>query len=102
VQLPIDDESAAIYSVGQVSGMLGLQPAFLRRLDTEDVVRPGRSSGGQRRYSRSDITTVARVADMAADGFSLNGIRRILELEIEVATLKHELATERQQSETHG
>ena len=78
--------------------MLGLQPAFLRRLDTEDVVRPGRSSGGQRRYSRSDITTVARAADMASDGFSLAGIRRVLELELEVRALQAELDAERRKN----
>jgi MerR family transcriptional regulator/heat shock protein HspR len=95
MQLPIDDEHAPIYSVGQVSGMLGLQPAFLRRLDTEDVVRPGRSTGGQRRYSRSDITTVQRVAGLASDGCTLAGIRRVLELEMQVAALQAELEAER-------
>jgi len=95
VSLPIDDEHAPIYSVGQVSGMLGLQPAFLRRLDAEDVVRPGRSAGGQRRYSRSDITAVQRVADLASDGFTLAGIRRVLELETQVAVLQAELEAER-------
>jgi len=95
VSLPIDDEHAPIYSVGQVSGMLGLQPAFLRRLDAQDVVRPGRSAGGQRRYSRSDITAVQRVADLASDGFTLAGIRRVLELETQVAVLQAELEAER-------
>jgi DNA-binding transcriptional MerR regulator len=98
VELPIDDEHAPLYSVGQVSDMLGVQAAFLRRLDTEDVVRPGRSLGGQRRYSRSEVTTVARVADMASDGFGLNGIRRILELEDHVAALQTELAAERERT----
>ena len=55
--LPIDDEHAPIYSVGQVAGMLGVQPAFVRRLDTEAVVQPARSDGGQRRYSRAEIDT---------------------------------------------
>lgn len=95
MDLPIDDEHAPLYSVGQVSGMLGLQPAFLRRLDTEDVVSPGRSPGGQRRYSRSDITTVRHAADLASGGLSLAGVRRILKLEAEVSALQAELAVER-------
>ncbi len=98
MDLPIDDEHAPLYSVGQVTDMLGVQPAFLRRLDSEDVVRPGRSLGGQRRYSRSEVTTVARVAGMASDGFGLAGIRRILELENTVAALQDELAVERRRT----
>jgi MerR family transcriptional regulator/heat shock protein HspR len=89
---PFDDEHAAIYSVGQVAGMLGVQPAFLRRLDTEQVVEPARSDGGQRRYSRSEIERVQQVAAMADEGMTLAGIRRILELEAEITLLKHELA----------
>lgn len=100
MDLPIDDEHAPLYSVGQVSDMLGVQAAFLRRLDTEDVVRPGRSLGGQRRYSRSEVTTVARVAGMASEGFGLVGIRRILELEKHVTDLQDELAVERRRTVT--
>jgi len=74
--LPIDDPLAPIYSVGQVADMLGLQPAFVRRLDTESVVQPARSIGGQRRYSRADIDQVQQVWTMAGEGMSLAGIRR--------------------------
>jgi DNA-binding transcriptional MerR regulator len=94
VDLPIDDENAALYSVGQVADMLGVQPAFLRRLDLERVVQPARSDGGQRRYSRAEIVQVRRVSEMAAEGMSLAGIRRILELEVEVADLKRQVASE--------
>ena len=95
MDLPIDDAHAPLYSVGQVAGMLGVQPAFLRRLDTEQVVQPARSDGGQRRYTRAEISRVQQVSALASDGMTLSGIRRILELEAEVAELKRRLEAER-------
>ena len=89
--LPFDDEHAPLYTVGQVADMLGVQPAFLRRVDLEAVVQPARSEGGQRRYSRHDIGQVQRVSAMAGEGMTLAGIRRILALEAEVADLKRQL-----------
>jgi MerR family transcriptional regulator, heat shock protein HspR len=91
--LPFDDEHAALYSVGQVADMLGVQPAFVRRLDSEHVVEPSRSEGGQRRYSRAEIECVQRVATMADQGMSLAGIRRILVLEAQVEKLKRQLSS---------
>jgi MerR family transcriptional regulator/heat shock protein HspR len=93
--LPIDDRDAAMFTVGQVAEMLGVQPAFLRRLDTEEVVQPARSAGGQRRYSRVDIGQVERVTELTAEGLTLAGIRRLLVLEAEVAMLRRQLAAER-------
>ena len=90
--LPFDDELAPLYTVGQVAGMLDVQPAYLRRLDVEQVVQPARSDGGQRRYSRADIGAVQHVTTMAGEGMTLAGIRRILALEAEVADLKRQLA----------
>ncbi len=92
---PLDDPSAAIYTVGQVSSMLGVQPAFVRRLDTECVVQPERSEGGQRRYSRTNINTIQQVSAMAGEGMTLPGIRRILALEAEVASLRKQLTARR-------
>ena len=94
MDLPIDDENAPLYAVGQVAHMLGVQPAFLRRWDVEQGIQPARSEGGQRRYSRAEIVQVQRVWEMAGEGVSLAGIRRILELEIEVAGLKRQIADE--------
>lgn len=75
--------------------MLGVQPAFLRRLDLEEVVCPARSDGGQRRYSRTEIGQVQKVSEMAGEGMTLAGIRRILVLEAEVADLQRRLAKAR-------
>jgi MerR family transcriptional regulator, heat shock protein HspR len=79
--LPIDDSRAALYTVGQVATMLSVQQAFLRRLDEHEVVSPSRSPGGQRRYSRQEITLVQYVVRLTDEGMTLAAIRRILELE---------------------
>jgi DNA-binding transcriptional MerR regulator len=89
---PLDDEDAPRFAVGQVAEMLDVQPAFVRRLDSEEVVQPARSAGGQRRYSRADIDQVRRVAEMADAGMTLVGIRRIFELEVELAEVRVQLA----------
>ncbi len=85
------DPTAAIFSVGQVAEMLGVQSAFVRRLDTEHVVEPARSAGGQRRYSQMEIERVEQVAAMADEGHTLISIRRILALETELASLRSEI-----------
>jgi MerR family transcriptional regulator, heat shock protein HspR len=90
--LPFDDRHAPLYTVGQVAEMLSVQPAYLRRLDSEEVVQPTRSAGGQRRYSQDQIRTVEKAAKLASEGMTLAGIRRILVLEAEVRDLQRQLA----------
>jgi len=88
--LPFDDENLPLFTVGQVSAMLEIQQAFLRRLDTLGVVQPSRSSGGQRRYTRNEITVVQYVVRLADEGMTLPAIRRILQLEMRVQELEAE------------
>ena len=95
--LPLDDENLPLFTVGQVSIMLEVQQAFLRRLDQKGVVSPSRSEGKQRRYSRREITVVQYVVQLADQGVSLAGIRRILELEAQVQELGRECAVLRAQ-----
>jgi DNA-binding transcriptional MerR regulator len=90
VTAPFDDE-LAIFTVGQVASMLCVQAAFVRRLDAEQVVEPARSDGGHRRYSRRQMFQVQRVSEMAGEGLTLAGIRRILVLEAEVADLRRQV-----------
>jgi DNA-binding transcriptional MerR regulator len=88
--LPIDDENLPLFTVGQVAATLEVQHAFLRRLDEFGVVRPSRSAGGQRRYTRHEVTTVAYVVRLVEDGLTLPGVRRVLELEERVRRLEAE------------
>jgi MerR family transcriptional regulator/heat shock protein HspR len=80
-----DDENAPLYTVGQVAEMLSLKQAFLRRIDELRVVSPQRSAGRQRRYTRVEIRIIQQVASMADEGMTLSAIRRIIELEQQLA-----------------
>lgn len=93
-----DDEHAPLYTVGQVCDMLDIQPAFLRRLDAEDIVSPARSEGRHRRYSRQQILDVEHVLSLTGDGLSLAGVRRVLLLEAEVNALRQQIEEMNQQN----
>jgi MerR family transcriptional regulator/heat shock protein HspR len=88
--LPLDDANMPLFTVGQVSEMLEVQQAFLRRLDEFRVVRPSRSAGGQRRYTRNEIVAVRYVVELMGDGLTLAAIRRVFELESRVRHLEAE------------
>jgi DNA-binding transcriptional MerR regulator len=82
---PLDDEHAPLYTVGQVAQMLAVKQAFLRRIDELQVVSPRRSRGNQRRYTRYEVRVIEQVALMADQGMTLQAIRRIIELERQLA-----------------
>lgn len=95
----LSDKQLPLFSVGQVASMLDVQPAFLRRLDSEEVVQPARTTGGQRRYSQNQIHEVQRVIGLASEGLTLAGIKKLLLLEAEVEILKSQLALYKEQSD---
>lgn len=86
----LDDENAPLYTVGQVAQMLAVKQAFLRRVDELRVVSPQRSAGGQRRYTRVEIRIIQQVVTMADEGMTMPAIRRIIELEQQLAQVTRE------------
>ena len=90
----VPDDVAPLFTVSQAASMLDMQPAFIRRLDTEGVVCPARSVGGQRRYSRAELGHIAALAALMSEGMTLVGAQRIIELENEVAELRRQLAAD--------
>jgi MerR family transcriptional regulator, heat shock protein HspR len=92
---PFPGEAVPLYTVGQVADMLGVQAAFLRRLDTLDVVSPSRSAGGQRRYTRLEIDDIHAVTELIGEGCTLPAVQRILALQAEVEDLRRQLAHRR-------
>jgi DNA-binding transcriptional MerR regulator len=87
---PFDDENQPLYTVGQVAEMLAVKQAFLRRVDQLQVVSPSRSTGGQRRYTRIEVRIIQQVATMADEGMTMAAIRKIIELQEQLAEMIRE------------
>jgi MerR family transcriptional regulator/heat shock protein HspR len=77
-----------VYVISVAAELTGLHPQTLRQYDRAGLVSPGRTGGGGRRYSLRDIELLREVADLTAAGIGLEGVRRILELEHQVAALR--------------
>jgi MerR family transcriptional regulator/heat shock protein HspR len=77
-----------VYVISVAAELTGLHPQTLRQYDRAGLVSPGRTGGGGRRYSLRDIELLREVADLTASGTGLEGVRRILELEDQVAGLR--------------
>lgn len=83
----LDDDDYPAYTTGLAAELLGVQPAFLRSLDAAGLLTPNRSPGGQRRYSRAELTLALRVRELLDVNMPLVAAIRIVSLErqLEVA-----------------
>jgi len=68
------------YRIGEVSGIVGVEPHVLRYWESEfRSVRPQKSARGQRIYSRRDVETLLKVKELLyAHRFTIAGARRKL------------------------
>jgi MerR family transcriptional regulator, heat shock protein HspR len=88
----IDDEDYPAMSMGQAAELLGVQPAFLRSLDAANVLQPGRSTGGHRRYSRRELRLAARIRSLSHEGLSLDAAHRIVMLQDQLEAARQRIA----------
>jgi MerR family transcriptional regulator, heat shock protein HspR len=90
--LPVDDPDHPLYTMAQVTQTLGVTAPVLRRWERVGLVRPERTAGGQRRYSRREIERLRHVAQLVGEGMTTGGIRRVLDLEQRIGELEDRLA----------
>ena len=82
----------AVYVISVAAELAGMHPQTLRIYERRGLVQPARSQGGNRRYSDVDIDRLRRIQELAGEGMNLEGIRRVMALELEVARLRDENA----------
>jgi len=80
-----------VYVISVAAQLAGMHPQTLRTYDRLGLVVPVRTTGRGRRYSARDIALLREVQRLSQEeGVNLEGIRRILELERLVATLREQ------------
>jgi MerR family transcriptional regulator, heat shock protein HspR len=80
-----------VFAISVAAQLSGLHPQTLRIYEREGLVEPGRSAGGTRLYSGSDVTRLREIAVLIDGGLNIAGIKRVLELQEEVRHLKAEV-----------
>ncbi len=81
------DETTPILPIAMAAELAGMHPQTLRQYDRLGLVSPSRTSGQSRRYSMRDVALLREVQQLSNEGVSLEGIRRIINLEQHVASL---------------
>ncbi|MDA8300880.1 MAG: helix-turn-helix transcriptional regulator [Actinomycetota bacterium] len=85
------DRPMAVYVISVAAELAGVHPQTLRIYERKGLLGPARTLGGSRRYSDEDIALLRRIQDLTSSGLNLEGVRRVIELEAEVARLRKEL-----------
>jgi MerR family transcriptional regulator, heat shock protein HspR len=89
------DQTMAVYVISVAAELAGVHPQTLRIYERKGLLGPARTLGGSRRYSDKDIALLRRIQELTSAGLNLEGVRRVIELEDEVARLHQELADAR-------
>ena len=101
-----DRHHHAVYVISVFAEIAGVHPQTLRNYERSGLLNPQRTSGGSRRFSEADLAALRRIQDLTNEGVNLEGVKRIMKLEADVARLQEELAARTQEArsslaETH-
>jgi MerR family transcriptional regulator, heat shock protein HspR len=88
----------AVYVISVAAELAGVHPQTLRIYERRGLLDPARTGGGSRRYSEADIEQLRRIQDLTNAGLNLEGVRRVIELEAEVAQLRQDLEETRREA----
>lgn len=86
------DFDQPIFVISVAAQLADMHPQTLRQYDRLGIVSPSRAPGKSRRYSQRDVTMLREVQRLSQEGVSLEGIKRILQLENQVAALQRRVS----------
>lgn len=77
-----------VFVISVAAELAGMHPQTLRQYDRLGLVQPSRAPGKARRYSERDVQKLQEIQELSQSGVSLEGIKRVMELENQVEALK--------------
>jgi MerR family transcriptional regulator/heat shock protein HspR len=86
------DPNHAVFVISIAAELAGVHPQTLRIYERKGLLDPARTGGGSRRYSEVDIARLQRIQELTNEGLNLAGVKRVLELEEQVAELRQRMA----------
>jgi MerR family transcriptional regulator, heat shock protein HspR len=90
-----DPRSRPVYVISVAAELAGVHPQTLRVYERRGLLDPSRTEGGSRRFSEQDLDRLRTIQSLTQVGVNLEGVRRVMELQAEVARLRQELAVTR-------
>ena len=81
----------AVLVISVAAELAGVHPQTLSIYERKGLVDPARTGGGSRRYSEVDLDRLRRIQDLTNEGLNLAGVKRVLELEAELAEAQAQL-----------
>lgn len=92
------DEERAVYIISVAAELAGVHPQTLRIYERKGLLRPKRTQGNTRRYSDADVELLRWIQALTQDeGINLAGVKRIMELRVQMDELQRRVADLEQQ-----
>ena len=88
----------AVYVISVAAELTGVHPQTLRVYERRGLVAPARTGGMSRRYSDADIERIQLIQDLTNEGLNLAGVKRVLEMQLEIERLRIALAKAQQRA----
>jgi MerR family transcriptional regulator/heat shock protein HspR len=88
----MNPEERALYIISVAAELAGVHPQTLRIYERKGLIEPARTEGRSRRYSERDVALLRRIQELTNDGVSLAGVKKILELEVDLEDAHDEIA----------
>lgn len=83
----------AVYVISVFAELAGVHPQTLRNYERSGLLNPNRTAGGSRRFSDADLAALRRIQDLTNEGVNLEGVKRIMALEAELAEARAQLSS---------